>query len=177
VVSTSAIDKDAKQALDIVHSVAQYAHCLAQGKVGSGFDVSSAVYGTHKYRRFSPSILTPLLDSTTSASESLLDHLDPSKWDGHVKPFHLPPGIRLILADVDAGTDTPSFVGKVLEWRKFKRQTADLVWENLKEANLHLGLALEELNEMAKTPYYQYSLIDATYQKIEDVSEFIIGGR
>lgn len=44
--------------LDLVHSVAQAAHCAAQGKVGSGFDVSAAVYGSQRYIRFSPSVLS-----------------------------------------------------------------------------------------------------------------------
>ncbi|KAJ1928158.1 phosphomevalonate kinase, partial [Tieghemiomyces parasiticus] len=32
-----------------VHHISQYCHCLAQGKIGSGFDVSAAVYGSHIY--------------------------------------------------------------------------------------------------------------------------------
>lgn len=44
--------------LDMVHIIAQTAHCIAQGKVGSGFDVSSAVYGSHRYVRFSPEVLS-----------------------------------------------------------------------------------------------------------------------
>ena len=44
--------------LDVVHIIAQTAHCIAQGKVGSGFDVSSAVYGSHRYVRFSPDVLS-----------------------------------------------------------------------------------------------------------------------
>lgn len=43
--------------LDMVHAIAQTAHCIAQGKVGSGFDVSSAVYGSQRYVRFSPHVL------------------------------------------------------------------------------------------------------------------------
>lgn len=35
-----------------MHNVAQLAHACAQGKVGSGFDVSAAVYGTQTYKRF-----------------------------------------------------------------------------------------------------------------------------
>ena len=45
----------------LVHDAAQFCHCLAQGKIGSGFDVSSAVYGSHVYRRFSPAVLDDLL--------------------------------------------------------------------------------------------------------------------
>ncbi|XP_055820986.1 phosphomevalonate kinase, peroxisomal isoform X2 [Solanum dulcamara] len=44
--------------LDVVHVIAQTAHCIAQGKVGSGFDVSSAVYGSQRYIRFSPEVLS-----------------------------------------------------------------------------------------------------------------------
>lgn len=47
----------------LIHNLAQFVHCLAQGKVGSGFDVSSAVWGSHRYKRFNPSILTPLMVS------------------------------------------------------------------------------------------------------------------
>lgn len=45
----------------LVHNTAQQAHCLAQGKVGSGFDVSAAVWGSHRYRRFDPSVLEPAM--------------------------------------------------------------------------------------------------------------------
>ena len=44
--------------LDVVHIIAQTAHCIAQGKVGSGFDVSSGVYGSHRYVRFSPEVIS-----------------------------------------------------------------------------------------------------------------------
>lgn len=37
---------------------------------------------------------------------------------GSVQEFSLPPGTTLLLADVDAGSNTPSMVGKVLKWRK-----------------------------------------------------------
>jgi phosphomevalonate kinase len=40
-----------------VHNLAQLSHCAAQGKIGSGFDVAAAVYGTMQYVRFSPQIL------------------------------------------------------------------------------------------------------------------------
>lgn len=52
--------------------------------------------------------------------QSLSRVLSPANpaWDYHVAPFRLPPYTRLMLADVDAGSDTPSFVSKVLKWRK-----------------------------------------------------------
>lgn len=48
----------------------------------------------------------------------LLGTLSPSSgWTQAVQPFSLPPYVRLLLADVDAGSDTPSLVGQVLKWR------------------------------------------------------------
>lgn len=46
----------------LAHNLAQYVHCLAQGKVGSGFDVSSAVFGSQIYTRFDPAVLHGLMN-------------------------------------------------------------------------------------------------------------------
>ena len=46
----------------LAHNLAQFVHCLAQGKVGSGFDVSAAVFGSQVYTRFDPKVIQPLLD-------------------------------------------------------------------------------------------------------------------
>lgn len=68
-------DKDAME-LDIVHVISQTAHCIAQGKVGSGFDVSSAVYGSQRYVRFSPEVISSAQVSYCSfLSISLVMHL------------------------------------------------------------------------------------------------------
>lgn len=47
----------------LIHNVAQFIHCFAQGKVGSGFDVSAAVFGNHRYTRFNPSFLSSIMVS------------------------------------------------------------------------------------------------------------------
>lgn len=67
--------------IDMVHIIAQSAHCLAQGKIGSGFDVSAAVYGSQRYVRFSPSVLssaqvicTSICMSGTTFSSRVLKH-------------------------------------------------------------------------------------------------------
>lgn len=51
----------ASGSLALAHNTAQYVHCLAQGKIGSGFDVAAAIYGSHVYTRFDPSVLDPLM--------------------------------------------------------------------------------------------------------------------
>lgn len=47
----------------------------------------------------------------------ILSHSN-SAWTHKVQTFRLPPHTRLLLADVDAGSDTPSMAGKVLKWKK-----------------------------------------------------------
>jgi len=47
----------------LAHNLAQYIHCLAQGKIGSGFDVAAAVFGSNLYTRFDPAVLNPLMDN------------------------------------------------------------------------------------------------------------------
>lgn len=51
----------ASEGRKLAHNLAQYVHCLAQGKVGSGFDVSAAVFGSQLYTRFDPTVIEPLM--------------------------------------------------------------------------------------------------------------------
>lgn len=141
-VHLSAISPDALSSVThkdryLAHNAAQFIHCLAQGKIGSGFDVSAAVFGSHLYTRFDPAVIQDLMSDDSVCpvlllslyiftnlmhfkTKELLPILSPSNsgWTYKVEPFQLPPQTRLMLADVDAGSDTPSLVGQVLKWRK-----------------------------------------------------------
>lgn len=57
------------------HNVAQYVHCLAQGKVGSGFDVSAAAFGSQLYTRFGPEVIQGLMNDTVRFQLSASDLL------------------------------------------------------------------------------------------------------
>ena len=52
----------------MLHALAQVCHCAAQGKVGSGFDVCAAAFGSHRYCRFSPATIQPLLELADGAA-------------------------------------------------------------------------------------------------------------
>jgi phosphomevalonate kinase len=161
--------------IDRIFTVAQLAHCLAQGKVGSGFDVSSAVYGSHIYRRFSPAILDPIMNPAPAKDPdfdpSILEALEPTRWDSECTPFRLPRGLRIVLADVDAGTDTPSFVGKVLKWRAASSVDAKRMWDGLDGANAQLRVALEMLRNCDDGGQeYSDSLRFAAKHPIQNVS-------
>ncbi|TFK75434.1 phosphomevalonate kinase [Pluteus cervinus] len=141
------------------HNVAQYVHCLAQGKIGSGFDVAAAAFGTHIYTRFDPSVLKDLLSSDTPSSQTLYSVLSPSNpaWDYKVEPFKLPPLTRIMLADVNAGSDTPSLVGKVLSWRKANKETSDKLWETLHQHNRSLATNLQLLTRLSEQDPENYA--------------------
>ncbi|GAA5811687.1 hypothetical protein MFLAVUS_005128 [Mucor flavus] len=145
VVSNEFTDPEKK----LIHNVAQFVHCLAQGKVGSGFDVSSAVWGSHQYKRFHPDILTPIMDE--NVDQKLLStsvDADNLNWDNKVVPFQLPPGFDLMLADIDAGSHTPTLVGKVLHWKKTKPEESTLLWSQLGQFNLLVEQHFRELSRL-----------------------------
>ncbi|PWN49247.1 ribosomal protein S5 domain 2-like protein [Violaceomyces palustris] len=184
--------------LALIHNLAQLAHCAAQGKVGSGFDVSAAVWGSQLYRRFEPAVIQSILDEGEKVTvegetkeEEMLDRMKkrqellpildphnplwfPSPLDSASKsthptaieglvaslasedvetaggsvtaakvhvpaPLQLPPGLEMVLADVDAGSNTPSLVGKVMEWRKNKKEWAAQLYSVLATSNQSLA--------------------------------------
>jgi len=52
----------------IAHNLSQLVHAVAQGKIGSGFDVAAAVYGTQMYRRFSSQAFEPCMEPDCPSS-------------------------------------------------------------------------------------------------------------
>lgn len=135
-----------------LHNLAQAAHCAAQGKVGSGFDVASAVFGSCLYRRFSPSILA---SHSEPGSPGFGSHLRATvdeagtPWDTEVlkDAVKVPSGLRLVMCDVSCGSGTPGMVRKVLEWRKREPEEADRVWRDLQTANEALAREMRSLAE------------------------------
>ena len=137
-----------------LHNLAQISHCAAQGKVGSGFDVASAVYGSCLYRRFSPSLLesnsNPGSTGFAQQLRALVDESDAEhRWDTeiHKAEVKMPPGIRLVMCDVDCGSQTPGMVKQVLAWREKEPDEADMLWTQLDRSNIAMAAELTRLAE------------------------------
>lgn len=140
-----------------VHNLAQAAHCAAQGKVGSGFDVAAAVYGSCMYRRFSSSILVGLVDYDTenfpARLRAVVEDTDQSnKWDMEIHKSHavMPAGLRLVMCDVDCGSETVGMANRVLLWRKENPHDAAHLWQELQKENEYLANELQKLAQMPK---------------------------
>ena len=201
--------------LALIHNLAQLAHCAAQGKIGSGFDVSAAIWGSQLYRRFEPKVLQACLDegekvftegeetneqqqARMSARTDLLPVLDPYNplWvasplsatgesqstateglavsNSHQvpkpAPLQLPPSLDLLLADVDAGSNTPSLVSKVLAWRKQKPEWAKQLYNVIAASNQGLAdnlLRLRLLHASDAAAYEQAVDSAATQLSVE----------
>ncbi|KAL9618587.1 MAG: hypothetical protein Q9160_006698 [Pyrenula sp. 1 TL-2023] len=152
----------------LLHNLAQASHSAAQGKVGSGFDVAAAVYGSCLYRRFSPSILSPVSEAPTTTNSSsgggggasaeasgfgerihlCVSDLSPSrKWDAEIlqQAVQMPQSLRLLMCDVDCGSQTPGMVKKVLKWREENAAEAEVLWAALQRGTEELGETLRGL--------------------------------
>jgi phosphomevalonate kinase len=152
---------DSENGKKVLHNLAQAAHCAAQGKIGSGFDVATAVYGSCLYRRFSPELLQsrgePGQHSFSKNLKKLVEEQDATdKWDTEVKPsaVKIPEGLRLVMCDVDCGSQTTGMVKQVLAWRKANVVEADEIWNKLQSCNEQLA---KELVRLAGTRTADYT--------------------
>jgi phosphomevalonate kinase len=167
---------DSKSSKARLHNLAQAAHCAAQGKVGSGFDVASAVYGSCLYRRFSPSLLDGLgsvdtPDFATRLRELVDDDSEKPKWDTEIikEGIALPRGLRLVMADVDCGSKTPGMVKDVQTWKKTEPEEAGMIWTRLHHCNLQLANALQQFAVSESAPEGRYEKLRRSIREIRDL--------
>jgi len=154
---------------DVIHNLSQAAHCAAQGKVGSGFDVAAAVYGSCLYRRFTPSVLEHVGEACSEGFGERLhrcvEDLDSDHpWDTEVlgQAVQIPKSLRLVMCDVDCGSQTPGMVKKVLAWRKENPEEAGLIWGALQRGTEDLCDELKRLSQLE-------GIGERRYQNLGDV--------
>lgn len=124
-------------------NLAQISHCYAQGKVGSGFDVSAACHGSHVYQRFPGTVLNELLSAletslSTDTIRSSLKNVVESTWSGGVfMPVRMSGLLQVIMADVSGGSESPSMARSVLAWKQKEHERGDRTahWSDLVEIN------------------------------------------
>ncbi|OIW32692.1 phosphomevalonate kinase [Coniochaeta ligniaria NRRL 30616] len=143
-----AFDVETAAGKTVLHNLAQAAHCAAQGKVGSGFDVAAAVWGSCLYRRFSPSVLGGLGEVGSrgfgARLEALVNDESGKVWDTEIRKegVNLPPGVAVRMCDVDCGSQTVGMVKSVLKWRADREADAKELWDELQRRNEALAEVL-----------------------------------
>jgi phosphomevalonate kinase len=179
-----------------IHNLAQICHCHAQGKVGSGFDVSAACHGTHAYQRFPKCLLPDLMQQLEDIdshenhnTDNLCDTLQrlvemvPWKEDMVQKDnFVLPKGqLQIMLADVRGGSESPSMAKTVLKWKLNATQHADggiPHWTSLSTLNTKVvelmqhfatsPVSSQDLDTLSKLPASQWPT-DSPLMKLHKV--------
>lgn len=145
--------------LDLIHNLSQLSHCQAQGKIGSGFDVAAAVYGSIKYRRFQPDLISrlPTLSSDNYREYRFeMSKLIKSNWNIKHESIVLPAGLRLVLGDVRGGSETVELVKKVKLWYTNNYPRSEEIYNNINEANLSFIDAMLQLQQLQKADNDKY---------------------
>lgn len=121
---------------EIVHKLSQISHSTAQGKVGSGFDVAAATYGSCKYVRFSPEIV--------KRGAAAVDE----KWDYQVKKAALPEFLSIVVANIHGkSASTTELVKRVNQFKEKNPSKYIGLTTQLNEANIH---AVNDLTGLKK---------------------------
>lgn len=148
----------------VLHNLAQTAHCRAQGKIGSGFDVAAAVYGGCLYRRFSPAVLDAVpmpgqpgfatkleavvrgTAATAAWDTEIIGGGSSSGKDGKAgkTTVALPQGVAMRMCDVDCGSQTVGMVKAVNAWRAKDPEGSQQLWTDLQGRNEALARVLAE---------------------------------
>eukprot|EP00977_Amphora_coffeiformis_P007304 scaffold1581_cov169-Amphora_coffeaeformis.AAC.40 len=164
--------------MDTIFRLAQICHCHSQGKVGSGFDVAAACYGSHIYERFPKSLLADLLsmldDERISTEELQLSvrSILQAPWDGGIRaPLALPSFLQVMLADVSGGSESPSMARTVLSWKRSISTTRVPHWDDLTEINQEIASLLQTLSLQTIDDVQMQTLISTTDPGVWNTTE------
>lgn len=97
-------------------------------------------------------------------------------WDTEIQKaaIKMPKGLRLVMCDVDCGSETPGMVKKVLQWRAENKDEAESIWGALQTGNEALAKELTRLAtaEEGKADYAKLrQIIERNRDLIRQMSE------
>ncbi|MEW6528479.1 MAG: hypothetical protein AB1391_01175 [Candidatus Micrarchaeota archaeon] len=127
----------------LVHKISQYAHALAQGKVGSGFDIACATYGTICYTCYSPSLVN-IIDN------SQIEKTIESPWDCSIKEMRWPKNFYIVVGNFkNKSTSTTEMVKRVMDFKKKKPEEYTKLICELNKENEKAIKAISDRNSHA----------------------------
>lgn len=94
------------------HLTSQIANARAQQKIGSGFDISACIFGSHIFKR--KKLPFEDVESMNTLDINILTQHSPL-WSNST-PYSLPSCYQLILIEGEGSTDTRTFVRNLLAW-------------------------------------------------------------
>ncbi|CCD24075.1 phosphomevalonate kinase NDAI_0C04150 [Naumovozyma dairenensis CBS 421] len=145
-----------------IHNLSQVSHCQAQGKIGSGFDVAAATFGSIAYQRFEPNLISDLPERNLSAKDynvSLQHLINDTDWKFTVEPVKLPDQLRLFLGDVNSGSETVKLVTKVKNWYNLNLPKSQEIYKEINAGNMAFIASLNEMNQLSLTNPEKYKVL------------------
>lgn len=155
VLVTQFIEEDIEKLKNLIHNLGQIAHCKAQKKIGSGFDVCTAVFGSINYRRFKPEVINDFINDDLIDVQKFKATAKAS-WDFQHDSSALPPHLKILMGDIKGGSETPKLVNLVLGWKKSNPEEGLELFTNLNNANLSFIKCLERLHAYYNSNREQY---------------------
>ncbi|CAH0477419.1 unnamed protein product [Peronospora belbahrii] len=137
--------------LELVHNLAQLSHCYVQRKIGSGFDVSAACFGSQIYTRFPVSILNAFTSEDAMKPKEMIRCItDHELWDtsSRVKSLRLPSAFHLMMGDVSTGSATVSMVRQVLDWQTSQPDHAQRIMDAIDRHNMEIEKGFAEVGKL-----------------------------
>ena len=127
---------DVETSRELVHKLSQYSHYIAQGKVGSGFDIAAAAVGASSYVRYSPAFVTE------HAFQANIDE----EWNFEVRRVPVPPQFCVAAASLGKSASTSEMVKKVNAWKAAQPEAYAKLMAEYNEANVRAIAALDSLS-------------------------------
>ena len=146
-----------------VHLLSQIANILAQNKLGIGFDISTAMYGSQIFQKFPEKLVSEKLLTCFNEMKDfefikveLIEVMKKFK-EFEQKIIKIPNiNLKTYLMDFSTGSDTRILVGKVKEYLKLKNETIEKFYNDSNEMTKNLmeffefenkDLKMQEKNE------------------------------
>ena len=168
-----------EEQLKEVHILAQIANSVCQNKIGSGFDIASAVYSSLVFKRFEPSSLYSLsqdLRSLNFENVAMTYDVFYTDFDFIPKRFILPKHFHLCMISLSEGSDTKVMVKNLLKWSKDRRRVftdsdedegleQDSIftckeWDNVNQRGKAILDLFSKLNELEENEDYTQAIQD-----------------
>ncbi len=128
---------------DELQKISQLSHAIATGKLGSGFDIAAAVYGTIVYSRYSPQLIKnfPIKYSNNDIKKLIFN-----KWDYKINKLKLPVFFRIVAANfVDEGTSTSRSLGSINEFKAKDPKTYNHLIKQINNADVKAVKILKKI--------------------------------
>lgn len=129
--------------LEIVHKLAQFSHAYSQGKVGSGFDIAAACYGSIEYVRYSATNISFDLAQDSNKFGKVIE----SKWDYTIQKTQMPSSLHLAIANIiGTSASTSAMVKKLHAWKEKNGNIYNEIIHAINEADRLALIALRQNN-------------------------------